>query len=396
MLHNQEFKEVAINASDLICFSHLRWDFVYQRPQHLMSRFNKYLRVFFVEEPIFHNYKDNYTIKRSESGVYIITPMLNEIDKDLSSVIKRQKKLICSLISKEQITNYISWYYTPMALKISSQLTPELIVYDCMDELSAFKFAPVELKLMEAELLKKADVVFTGGLSLYEAKKNSHGNIFPFPSSIEKEHFLKARNSVTTPSDQEQIKGKKIGFYGVIDERFNISLLAEVADKKPDWNFILLGPIVKINPIDLPQRPNIHYLGGKSYKELPNYLAGWDIAMIPFEKNESTRFISPTKTPEYLAAGKPVISSSITDVVKPYGEKGLVHIADNADDFIAATDLEFNKSETERKIWLKKVDTFLKDISWDNCLQDMIVHLNRTFTAKQPIQHPSGELKSVA
>lgn len=396
MLHNQEFKEVKINARDLICFSHLRWDFVYQRPQHLMSRFNKYLRVFFIEEPIFYACKDKYTIKKSESGVYVVTPMLNENDKDLSSVIQRQKKLICSLIAKKQITNYIAWYYTPMALKISSQLTPELIVYDCMDELSAFKFAPVELKLMEAELFKKADIVFTGGFSLYEAKKNSHGNIFPFPSSIEKEHFLKARNSSAIPFDQKQIVGNKIGFYGVIDERFNINLIAEVAAKRPDWNFILIGPVVKINPEDLPRRKNIHYLGGKLYKELPDYLAGWDIAMIPFEKNESTRFISPTKTPEYLAAGKPVISSSITDVVTPYGKKKLVHIADNSDDFIAAAEWEFAMSEHERKIWLNKVDTFLKEISWDNCIQDMIVHLSSTLTAKQTVRHAKAELKSVA
>ena len=270
-----------------------------------------------------------------------------------------------------------------MALQNSSSFKPELVIYDCMDELSAFKFAPAELKLMEAELFKKSQIVFTGGYSLYHAKKSSHNNIYPFPSSIDKPHFLQARKKVADPEDQAAISKVRFGFYGVIDERFNIKLIEEVATKKPDWQFILVGPVVKINEADLPRRNNIHYLGSKSYNELPFYLSGWDIAMIPFEKNESTKFISPTKTPEYLAGGKPVISSSITDVVNPYGEKRLVQIADTAEEFIACAEMELAKDKQAYNRWLKNVDAFLADLSWDvtankmmNCINQSMIVLN--------------------
>jgi glycosyltransferase involved in cell wall biosynthesis len=212
--------------------------------------------------------------------------------------------------------------------------------------------------------------VFTGGHSLYEAKQDHHVNIHPFPSSIDKEHFFKARTDINDPADQAHIPRIRIGFYGVVDERFDINLLSEVAQKRPEWQFIIIGPVVKINPDDLPRFANIHYLGGKTYSELPEYLAGWDLTMIPFEKNDSTKYISPTKTPEYLAAGKPVISSSIRDVVVPYGVQGLVHIADTPDEFIEAVEKEM--SATDKSIWSQKVDVFLAQISWDKTWNKMM------------------------
>jgi UDP-galactopyranose mutase len=232
-----------------------------------------------------------------------------------------------------------------------------------MDELSNFKFAPPELKSLEKELLSLADVVFTGGESLYQAKKNDHKNIHAFPSSIDKEHFAKARLAGNDPDDQKQIPHPRFGFYGVIDERFDINLLNAVATAKPKWNFVIIGPIVKIDPASLPNLQNIFYLGSKTYNELPEYLTGWDVAIIPFLLNESTRFISPTKTPEYLAGGKPVISASIADVVNPYGNDGLVHIADNVSDFIIAG--EQILKDLNKITWLAKVDKFLQNNSWD-------------------------------
>jgi UDP-galactopyranose mutase len=261
-----------------------------------------------------------------------------------------------------------------------------------MDELSAFKFAPSELKLLEAEMFAKADVVFTGGHCLYQAKKNSHKNIYPFPSSIDKEHFGAARILKKDPEDQAMIPPVRFGFYGVIDERFNIKLIEELAERKKEWQFILVGPVVKIEESILPRRENIHYLGGKTYKELPHYLAGWDIAMVAFEKNESTKFISPTKTPEYLAGGKPVISTSITDVVTPYAELELVSIADTADEFIAAAEKELARSAEDKKKWLARVDKFLSNLSWDNTVDQMLSCIENCVGAKV-----SGEiLKSVA
>jgi len=261
------------------------------------------------------------------------------------------------------------WYYTPMALHYSDHLNPSLIIYDCMDELSAFKFAPPELKKLEARLFESADLVFTGGYSLYQAKKHLHHNIHPFPSSIDKAHFQSARLCGKDPSDQFNIPHPRFGFYGVIDERFHVSLINELSLLRPDWHFIFIGPVIKIDPALLPVRENIHYLGSKNYKELPAYLSGWDVAILPFELNESTRYISPTKTPEYLAGGKPVISTSITDVVSPYADLGLVHIADTAEEFIIEAEKIFkgnNKSE-----WEKKVDKYLLNISWNKTWHDM-------------------------
>ena len=207
-------------------------------------------------------------------------------------------------------------------------------------------------------------------------KKNQHHNIYPFPSSIDKLHFGKARTIRRPPADQKNIPSPRFGFFGVIDERFDIDLIAEVAKQKPDWQFVMLGPVVKIDPAILPRFSNIHYLGGKKYEELPQYISSWDIALVPFAMNESTKFISPTKTPEYLAAGKPVISTPIRDVVRPYGDNKLVHIVNNAEEFIAAAEKELKKRS--KQTWLKKVDEFLQDNSWDRTWSRMVKNIETT------------------
>ena len=353
---------------DLLCFSHLRWDFVYQRPQHLLSRFAKSDRVFYIEEPEFGSVDDHYDLSPTKDKVVVVKLRLAS-DASQNDVIERQRKLVDSLLRDEKISEYILWYYTPMALQIGSHLKPQATVFDCMDELSAFKFAPPILLELEQKLLQKADVVFTGGHSLYQAKKNRHSNIHPFPSSIDKAHFSKARNFGIDPADQAAIPHPRLGFYGVIDERFDIDLIARAAAQRPDWHFVLVGPIVKIDPATLPRLANIHYLGGKSYDELPDYLRGWDIAIIPFMLNDSTKFISPTKTPEYLAGGKPVISTAIRDVINPYGEQKLVSIVGNADEFVAAAEREF--ATLDKSFWLRKVDLLLEDNSWDATWRQM-------------------------
>ncbi|HEY6956713.1 MAG TPA: glycosyltransferase family 1 protein [Flavisolibacter sp.] len=361
---------------DLVCFCHLRWGFVFQRPNHLLSRFSKHQRVFFIEEPIFHEGDDKLQIENYNENLFVVTPHI-KAGLPEAEVNERQRKYINNLFTNMNIERYFSWYYTPMALPFTDHLTPEVVVYDCMDELSAFKFAPPELTILEKELLKKADVVFTGGQSIYEAKKDAHHNIYPFPSSIDKHHFGKARTIKDDPADQKNIKGPRFGFFGVIDERFDIELIDAVAKAKPEWQFILLGPVVKIDPATLPRYDNVHYLGGKKYEDLPDYLAGWDIAMVAFAMNESTKFISPTKTPEYLAAGKPVISTPIRDVVRPYGDNKLVHIVSNADEFIRAAEKELGKKR--KASWLKKVDDFLLYNSWDRTWGQMVRHIEDAY-----------------
>ncbi|MEJ7738901.1 MAG: glycosyltransferase family 1 protein [Chitinophagaceae bacterium] len=361
---------MTIENLDLVCFSHLRWNFVFQRPQHLLIRFAKNRRVFYIEDPVYGEVEDFCQVTQSEihPNIYVVVPNL-KVGTPGPAFFLREKELLTEVFKDNGINNYIFWYYNPMAMLISDHFTPSLVVYDCMDELSAFKSAPLGLKENEDELFKKADLVFTGGYSLYEAKKHRHPAVYAFPSSIDKEHFKKARLVTNDPEDQKSIPYPRIGFYGVIDERMNINLVKKVAELRPEWQMIFIGPVVKIDPATLPKLSNIHYLGNKSYQELPSYLAGWNISMIPFALNESTQFISPTKTPEYLAAGKSVISSSIQDVVNPYGNNKLVYIADTPEDFIAAA--ESDLSMLDRKPWLDQVDNFLKDYSWDQTWKQM-------------------------
>lgn len=352
------------NKPDLICFSHLRWDFVYQRPQHLLKRCARERRVFFVEEPVFDNGSMRLDVSERETNLYVVVPHLPE---GLCSEVAKLAVLhdmVQRLLVENHIAQYLVWYYTPMALDFTRNLRPLSVIYDCMDELSAFKGAPECLKHRERELFKAADLVFTGGQSLYEAKCDQHHSVFAFPSSIDREHFTQARTAIAEPEDQKHIPHPRLGFFGVVDERFDVELLDQISLNRPDYQYVIVGPVVKIDPGTLPQRENIHYLGAKSYQELPAYIAGWDVALLLFAQNESTRFISPTKTPEYLAAGKPVVSTPIRDVVTPYGQMGLVRIAGDAQEFTAAID-DLLKSGTNRKQWLETVDRFLATMSWD-------------------------------
>jgi UDP-galactopyranose mutase len=355
--------------SDLLVFSHLRWDFVFQRPQHLMTRFAKERRVFFIEEPVPTDLDfPSFHISDRGDGLRVVTP---HMPRSLEGEEVREKlaNLLEELVEDEGIFDFTSWYYTPMALPFTKHLKPSAIIYDCMDELSAFKGAPKELLDYEKELLECADVVFTGGQSLFEAKRDRHANVHAFPSSIDVLHFSQARYIRAEPQDQLTIRGPRLGFFGVLDERFDAELIDGMAALRPDWQIVLIGPVVKIDPASLPQRPNIHYLGMKDYQELPRYLAGWDVAILPFAKNESTKFISPTKTPEYLAGGRPVVSTSIRDVVRPYGEKGLVQIADTPEEFVRCAERAMKKENHGR--WLEQVDAFLGGNSWDMTCEKM-------------------------
>lgn len=364
----------------LVCFSHLRWDFVYQRPQHLLSRFSRNFNIYYIEEPLFDSAKDLLEISKPSDNIWVVVPHLREGLGEEEAVTK-EKELLASFFLEYDITNYFFWYYTPMALPISDHFNPSLIVYDCMDELAAFKFAPQAMKERENELFRKADLVFTGGFSLYEAKKHKHPDVHPFPSSIDVDHFYQARLYNVDPSDQEAIPHPRIGYFGVIDERMDLVLLEEIAMRKPQWHYVLVGPVAKIGTDVLPKLPNIHYLGMKSYEKLPSYISGWDIAMLPFAHNESTRFISPTKTPEYLAAGKPVISTPINDVIRQYGRNGLVNIAGTPEEFVRVAALELENHDRDE--WLEQVNEFLSHNSWDKTWQRMMYLLTRKLNEKE-------------
>ena len=351
----------------LICFSHLRWNFVFQRPQHLMSRFAREMNVIYWEEPVEVAETETPFLEVREAedsgNVRIVVPHLPKGMPEDAREATLKRLLDAHLAS--QHGPLVAWYYTPMMLPFSRHLDPDVLVFDAMDELSKFKFAPVKLLDLEQELIDRADVVFTGGSSLYEAKKDRHPNVHCFPSSVDRVHFLKARARQFDPGDQEDLPLPRLGFYGVIDERFDTELLARAAEMRPDWSFVMVGPVVKISEEELPKRPNIHYLGSKTYDQLPSYLSGWDVALMPFAMNESTQFISPTKTPEYLAGGKPVVSTPVKDVVRHYGALEGVKIASTPEEFVAACDEAMALSRSPETGWLAEADLMLSASSWD-------------------------------
>jgi glycosyltransferase involved in cell wall biosynthesis len=377
---------MSCNDIDLICLSHLRWSFVFQRPQHLMCRFAKDRRVFYFEEPVREDSVPNLRSRTcAQTGVRVVTPVL-PLQLSHDQAVEEQKRLLRQLLVENDISGYVAWYYTPMAMQFSTSLQPRLTVYDCMDELSAFAGAPADMRRSEQALFAAADLVFTGGASLFESKRKSHPAVYFFPSSVDVSHFAKAKRSQLEPSDQTAIPRPRLGYAGVIDERMDLSLVEKTAALRPDWHFVFLGPVVKIDTATLPQAPNIHYLGMKQYSELPAYFSCWDIALLPFALNESTRFISPTKTPEYLAAGLPVISTPIRDVVHPYGDLGFARIVANPDEFVNAAQQQL--SEPVPTDLRDRIEKFLARSSWDKTQKEMDELMKSTLRSKQDQTSP--------
>lgn len=354
----------------LVVFSHLRWNFVYQRPQHLIARLARSHRVVFVEEPMHDAAREAHIeLIDVEPNLVVVRPHTpspaHGFHADQLAVIK---PLLRELFEELAVEDFVAWMYSPLALPLLQDLedaghAPEAVIYDCMDELSAFLNAPPELLDREAELFRNADLVFTGGPSLYRAKKERHPSVHCFPSSVDLAHFGQARNVLDEPGDQAAIAGPRLGYHGVIDERIDLPLIERLADAHPEWQIVMVGPVVKIDPATLPRRANIHYFGQKTYNELPAYLAGWDVCIMPFALNEATRFISPTKTLEYMAALKPIVSTPITDVAEPYGN--LVHIAGDAKAYITACEAALDESVEERSRRVEGMEQVLAKTSWD-------------------------------
>lgn len=346
----------------IIVFSHLRWDFVFQRPQHLLSRLARHYRILCVEEPTYREGAAKLEISEPIPNLMVCKPFtpvkhLGFVDEQMPYLRKMIKELTADHPSS------IAWFYTPMALPLLDEVDAEHVVYDCMDELSAFKNPPSQLIEREKNLLKIADVVFTGGPSLYEAKKDKNPNVHCFPSSVDANHFRHALDRNIAFAAHKDLPEPRLGFYGVIDERFDPELVGQLADAHPEWQIVLVGPVVKIDPETLPRRDNIHYMGQQSYDTLPKFLASWDVCLMPFALNESTRFISPTKSLEYMAAELPIVSTPIKDVVDLHSD--VVEIAATPAEFIAACErmVELSSEEMRHKIRLMREK--LAQTSWD-------------------------------
>jgi UDP-galactopyranose mutase len=360
----------------IVVFSHLRWNFVYQRPQHLLSRLAKHFQVMVIEEPMQAEAgRGNYmTMFSPEANLRVYQPHTTVAAPGFHD---DQLSALQALIAELPIgADPIVWFYTPMALPLMNQLHPSLVVFDCMDELSAFKNPPKQLLQRETALIKVADLVFTGGPSLYEAKRTRHPRAYCFPSSVDANHFRQALNREDSHPLQAEIPHPRLGFYGVIDERFDTQMTADIADAHPDWQIVLVGPVVKIDPADLPRRPNIHYMGQQDYKDLPKFLAGWDVCLMPFAMNESTKFISPTKVLEYMAAELPIVSTPVNDVVKPYS--GIVAIAHDAQEFVRACEDALALSPEARARNIVQMREVVARTSWEETARQMRDLINTT------------------
>ncbi len=354
----------------LVVFSHLRWGFVFQRPQHLLTRLARRFDVFFVEEPVFRDGEPRLQCVQQAPGVQVLTPFTDVpsagFHDDQMPVLK---SLVADFMIERRLAEPLVWLYTPMALPLVADLEPRAVVYDCMDDLASFKFAPPQLIERERSLMELADVVLTGGPSLYEARKDCHPNIHCLPSAVDAAHFAPAGldsddlESVVAAELHRAMPHPRLGFFGVIDERLDLGLVERLADLRPDWHIVMAGPVVKIDPAALPRRANLHWIGMQRYEALPHLMSHWDVCLLPFALNEHTRFISPTKTLEYLAGGKPAVSTPIRDVVSLYG--AVVRVGATAEDFVTAIEQTLATSASERASWRLAAQAVVDGCAWD-------------------------------
>jgi len=372
----------------LVVFSHLRWNFVYQRPQHLLSRLAQRWRVIFIEEPVLKSGQHELERFDPAANVQVWRPhVTGDAPGFHDDHLPALQRMVGDAMAEEGVSDYWVWFYTPMALPLATELAPRGIVYDCMDELTLFKHAPRQLVQRENALFKMADLVFTGGRSLYNAKRNRHPDVHCFPSSVDAKHFAGADGHRLLAG----IARPRLGYCGVIDERVNLELIAGMAQRHPEWQIVMVGPVVKIDPATLPQRPNIHWLGQQGYHDLPGLISGWDVCLLPFALNEATRFISPTKTLEYMACGRPSVSTSIRDVVEPYGQ--LVAIADTVEEYVSACEKILARTPEEQAAHARDLAAIVARTSWDataNAMGELIAAADRVRELSDKVVAPQG------
>jgi glycosyltransferase involved in cell wall biosynthesis len=362
-------KPMQTAMSALIVFSHLRWGFACQRPQHLMTALAEHLPVLFVEEPVFTRgapYLECRTLGPRLQVLVPHTPLLGlGFHDDQMSTLQR---LLDAHLERLQLDEFGVWFCTPMALPLAAQWQPRVVVYDCMDELSGLQAAPPLLRQREAALLKRADIVLTSGPSLYEAKRALHHNVHYLPSTVDAEHFAPSDRppyeveAVAAARLMEPIGRPRLGYYGLIDERIDFELIDAVAAMRPDWQLVMAGPIVRVDRRSVPRRPNIHWLGQQPYQRLPHLLASWQVALMPFALNEATHFVNPSKALEYMAGEKPVVATPLPDVVSLYGD--LMRIARQPREFVDACAAALAETPWQRSERLVRAAATVYRSSW--------------------------------
>jgi glycosyltransferase involved in cell wall biosynthesis len=366
----------APNDRPIIVHSHLRWDFVWQRPQQILSRLAAHTPVLFIEEPIF---VDDLAAPRLDitvpfANVFRAIPCLTgDLRDDPDNAISLVRSLAQKAIASEprlagRFANPVQWFYSPATAPAMLGAFNEIaVVYDCMDELAQFRFADPDLTRRERLLLANADVVFTGGRKLYDAKRRYHNNVHFFGCGVDAKHFGKAGcDSTEIPADLASLPSPVFGYFGVIDERIDYELLALLAQRNPEASVVMVGPVVKVDPASLPAAANIHWLGMRDYSVLPSYVKGFDVCLMPFALNEATEFINPTKTLEYMAAGKPIVSTPLADVKRNFTP--VVRVAHTREEFVTlAPGLARNPDLVLLKEGMRKAS----EASWESVVSQM-------------------------
>jgi len=349
----------------------------------VLSRFARTHRVFIVEEP---EYEDTATphleaVPSTVDNVFVFRPRLRAsypfyVGEQIESI----GALTQALLERERIRHYVGWLYTPMALPVLESCAPAARVFDCMDELSAFRFAPAELIARDRATMRWADVVFTGGRSLYEARRHLHDNLHCFPSSVDAAHFGAARAETTRePGVQHAVPRPRLGYFGVIDERMDYAILAALAQSHKEWQTVVVGPFAKVNPVEAPQSPNLHYFGQQAYADLPGFLKGWDVALIPFARSEATRYLSPTKVLEYMAADLPIVATPLPDLL-PY--RSAILLADTPATFVAACEQALNAPAAQRTAWAAEMRATVAATSWEATVRGMETLIDRVVSRR--------------
>ncbi|HYJ32729.1 MAG TPA: glycosyltransferase [Candidatus Binatia bacterium] len=381
----------------VVVFSHLRWNSVFQRPHHIMTRLAQRRDILFVEEPVTNGAVAGLEVMRVAPRVRVVQPHLPVEGPGFGP---RQERILSAqlarFLEREGYERFAAWLYTPMAVSVAQGLQPTAIIYDCMDELSHFLHAPAGIREREQELFECADAVFTGGPSLYRAKQRLHPYVHCFPSSVDVKHFASAA-SVPEVRAQARLPRPRFGFFGVIDERMDLDILRHLAAERPEWTFVMVGPVAKIDRSALPWGANLRYMGQQPYHDLPGYLAGWDVCLMPFAKNEATRFISPTKVLEYMAADRPIVSTSIEDVAEPY--RDIVFLGDGPEGFLEACERALAQSEAERASRRARAREVLAGTSWDETVDRMDAILRRVAgdsTHREAPAYPAASARSIA
>lgn len=353
----------------IVVFSHLRWGFVWQRPQQFLSRFARKHPILFVEEPFFDGAagsEPRVDLHQVMPNLTVAAPHVPEswaASADLPELLKKHVlEALKRLNTNGRFDLPLLWYYNPMdAVWSLGQFENRGIVYDCMDELSQFTGASEHMVDVERWLMRHADVVFTGGYKLWERKVKFHDNVHFFGCGVEADHFGQAMQDATViPPDIDFLTRPILGWFGVIDERVDVHLMGELARRRPNWSFAMVGPVVKVDPNLLPHSPNLFWMGGRDYSVLPNYCKAFDVCLMCFARNDATEYINPTKALEYLATGRPVISTPIQDVVRQYSD--LMDIVSSPDEFIAAAERALNQPDSGR---IARGLARVRDCTWD-------------------------------